>query len=466
MLQRLSIILTALGILAFALPSTAAAAKSIVVHIDGPEAASVREKIGGMLPTGLKLGQSEELFSALEVAGYTRGANSRLGVSADLRSAIGNAASDALTKAGMHGAVIGQVIENAKKLQLRVMVLTYNKGAAADSLITIGTRKKRNKRWRMKLGAIRGAIEFSLFELTRAPDKLPGSTKSASSSGDGDGDDGDDDGDDDDEDDEKEDKKRLVSRRYKTPKGVAMRRLYIGIIGEGGGRDFKYTTPITENLRPYSLSMYPRPGLAVELYPAMFRRKAQSLAPIGLAVSYVQAVGLSSEATNQDAAAAATAITTTWSRLLVDLRYRLELGDAGHSFSPYAGIGKETFSLEVPAGDPLETELPGVDYMNARVGAEFSIAMGKIGIVVHGEYLLPLSTGTVGEDFFPTGTAVTAFNTGGKVNYQLNKSWHFQVGGYYSQYSYTFTSAAGDIHQASGAKDVYYAGTVGLIHSR
>lgn len=214
------------------------------------------------------------------------------------------------------------------------------------------------------------------------------------------------------------------------------------------GRRYTYNDRRTDNLRPYKAFGVSMLGFEADIYPGAIAG-VKAAADIGLMLGYRQTVGLKS-APKDDSS---NEIGTSWSELDLALRYRLNLESL--QLGANLGYGKQAFTFDVAASDPMKDQVPEVSYGFLRIGLDARAALGPVHGLFAVAYRHVLGVGKVKDDYFPE-DKVTAFDLLAGASYPLMK--HLEAFGalYYTRYGHVFTVKETDEYVAKGAADQYY----------
>ena len=228
--------------------------------------------------------------------------------------------------------------------------------------------------------------------------------------------------------------------------------LRLGAALQGGSRHFAYVDRLTPTLRPYDLFMAPLVGIRVDFDP-FARSRAALLNGLGVTGEYARAFGLSSA----DAGGARSS--TSWQNLRVDVRDRVRLGEAVFA-GLHAGFGAIDFSFDDALGP--QAELPGVAYRVVRAGADGQGALGDLRLYGAASYLVPLSTGAVG-DLFPR-TKVGGVEARVGLARSITRAFDLSLELVYTRFFYTLRPEPGDSFVAGGALDEMACASLGLTY--
>jgi hypothetical protein len=228
--------------------------------------------------------------------------------------------------------------------------------------------------------------------------------------------------------------------------------LRLGVALQGGSRHFAYVDRLTPTLRPYDLFMAPLVAIRADFDP-FFRSRAALLNGLGVTGEYARAFGLSSA----DAGGARSS--TSWQNFRVDVRDRTRLGDAVFA-GLHAGFGAIDFSFDDALGP--QAELPGVAYRFVRAGADGQGALGDLRLYGAASYLVPLSTGAVG-DLFPR-TKVGGVEARVGLGRSIARAFDLSLELVYTRFFYTLRPEPGDSFVAGGALDEMACVSLGLTY--
>jgi hypothetical protein len=237
---------------------------------------------------------------------------------------------------------------------------------------------------------------------------------------------------------------------------------------ELGGRSFHYTlSPAnTENLRPYDIFPAPLLWVSGELYPAALT-DITFAKDLGLAASYAHAVGVDSAATQGRTFA------TSWTKLLLGLRYRIRTGDAS---DPLLGLGLGymrqscIFSAEGEEALDIAGAVASVDYEAVRPSIDLRIPLGAVSLMAGFAYLGVVSAGEVYDRFTPfnRGTngnaSLGAIELLAAMGVEVTQGVELRLAFEYSRYFYSFEPVPGDPYVAGGALDQFFGIRMGAFY--
>ncbi len=241
--------------------------------------------------------------------------------------------------------------------------------------------------------------------------------------------------------------------RYKRAAGLGGAALILRPGYTGAGRNYAYADPRTPNLRPYKAMFISMVGGSGELYPAVWAGLS-IVDDIGLRGGYWQAIGLKSSTGGGD-----TDYTTTFSAMDVGLTGRFHLGDSLLSLN--VSYGTLTFDLAVPASDPLAEQVQNLAYGFLRAGLDFRLVLDRLAILAGGAYRHVLSTGPLGDDFFPSSSAL-GFDAHLGAAYELLGFLELYGRGNFVQFIHSFDPRDGAAYAADGATDLYWGAELGV----
>ncbi|AKT41596.1 hypothetical protein [Chondromyces crocatus] len=409
-------------------------AKSIAVHIEGPDGDSMNAAIQAIVPETLQVVDPDTFTSALKKAG--------------VRPPLGKAISDerqrkrvlpkirkALDAAGIEAVVLGLMRKvGARKELYLVYVDRGSDELPIDEPIALRGNEADHLR---SIDATLGPVLRDLAPAATMPEKIEPEEKPKE------------------EPDEKKDEKKdePVGARPKNQVGTALFVIDGGL--ELGGRWFNYSEPLTENIRPYSVFGAPLINLGGELYP-FAGTGVPFIKDLGLTVSFARALGLSSAEEGGES------VGTTYQRFDIGLRERIRLGSNDQSaiLGIGAGLRLQTFGYENTDIDGL---LPDVSYTLVRLGLDLRAPVGPVALLAGFDFFIPMSSGLVYEQF--TDPSVLGIALGGGVAIPISSGLEARVRLDYSRFFSSFTPARGDRFIAGGAVDEYLGIRLGAAYA-
>ncbi|WP_437692435.1 hypothetical protein [Sorangium sp. So ce176] len=412
------------------------ASKSIAVHIEGPNAAAIREDILALLPETLGVVEQAAFSKALKGAGQTKPVGDTLVSKAQRKKAL-----DRIRKAGKaakaEGVIYGVSRTNKKKKkEVHLVYVDENAGdLSVDSAVPVtGSRDDRKKALEELLGPTLAQIAPPPPEEDKASEGGEGGDEQKGEEGDGDGDG---------EETASEDAGAADrgGKRKRNDVNSALFSVEVGV--EFIGRWFDYSDPRTNNLRPYSVFGQPALSIAGEVYPLASTNIAV-LKGLGITAGYARALGLNSAVGDGDP------ISTTYQRINLGLRERLSIGEASQ-LGISAGLRFLTFDIEAPAD--LARTVPNVSYTLFRAGLDGRFPVGPVALALGAEYLLPLSSGSVYERF--TGASVQGIGAMAGLMIPVATGVEARVLVEYARFFSSFQPEQGDPYIAGGAIDQY-----------
>ncbi|WP_434047339.1 MULTISPECIES: hypothetical protein [Sorangium] len=410
------------------------ASKSIAVHIEGPNAAAIREDILALLPETLGVVEPAAFSKALKGAGQTKPVGDTLVSKAQRKKAL-----DRIRKAGKaakaEGVIYGVSRTNKKKKkEVHLVYVDENAGdLAVDSAVPVtGPRDDRKKALEELLGPTLAQIAPPPPEEDKASEDAEGGDEQKGEEGEGDG-----------EETASEDAGAADrgGKRKRNDVNSALFSVELGV--EFIGRWFDYSDPRTNNLRPYSVFGQPALSIAGEVYP-LASTDIAVLKGLGITAGYARALGLNSAVGDGDP------ISTTYERINLGLRERLSIGEASQ-LGISAGLRFLTFDIEAPAD--LARTVPNVSYTLFRAGLDGRFPVGPVALALGAEYLMPLSSGSVYERF--TGASVQGIGAMAGLMIPVATGIEARVLVEYARFFSSFQPEQGDPYIAGGAIDQY-----------
>lgn len=224
------------------------------------------------------------------------------------------------------------------------------------------------------------------------------------------------------------------------------------------GRGFSYSDPITGNLRPYSVTFMPTPGVSVEAYPLTLVGNP-ALAGLGLSFGFRTSLGVKSARANSTLE-----FPTTYSALEVGAHYRISLGEGfgGPALIPAIGWSSTSFELS-PVEGTREEQLPNVSYPGLKLGLGFDTPLfASVRLFGDGAFVI---VGAPGEIISDTFFAIGSVNgLVARLGFSVGFMDHVaaEVGVAYQHFFYDFDPEVGDTFVAGGALDQYVVGKAGV----
>ncbi len=215
---------------------------------------------------------------------------------------------------------------------------------------------------------------------------------------------------------------------------------------EIGTRDFRYTDRRTAALRDYTLTAAPLVAVGGEAYPFAASGRA-FVADLGVAGDYARAFALASA----PASSSSGSVGTEWSRFAVGPRLRIRpLGDGGPLLHASLQYGEESFALA--SSDALgNAALPAVAYRYLRPDVDARFALGRFAAHFGAGYLAVLAGGAVAERFPSASVGGVEAHLG--VAFTLARGLELRADADYRRYFYSLHPAPGSALVAGGALD-------------
>lgn len=411
------------------------ASKSIVVHIEGPNAAAIREDILSFIPETLEVVDRGDFSKALKGAGQTKPAGDTLLSKAQRKKVL-----DRIRKAGKavnaEGVIYGVSRTNKKKKkEVHLVYVDENAGdlAVDDAVPTAGSRDDRKKALEELLGPTLAQIAPPPPEAEKASEDGEGGEGDDAGGGEGEAKDG--------EGDDAGGGDGGGGKRKRNDINSALFSVELGV--EFVGRWFDYSDPRTNNLRPYSVFGQPALSIAGEVYP-LASTDIPVLKGLGITAGFARALGLNSAVGDGDP------ISTTYQRINLGLRERLSIGEASQ-LGINAGLRFVTFDIEAPAA--IAATVPNVSYTLFRAGLDGRFPLGSVALGLGADYLMPLSSGPVYERF--KGPSVQGIGATAGVMIPIATGIEGRVLVEYARFFSSFQPEQGDAYIAGGAIDQY-----------
>ena len=218
-------------------------------------------------------------------------------------------------------------------------------------------------------------------------------------------------------------------------------------------RALSYNDDIFGELRPYDVVGAPAVGLSATWFPAAAFTD-EWYRHIGLDIAGQYAFALSSQ--NADGETFPTSA-LQWD---VGAYGRLPLGR--HEIGLLLGVGGESFVIDDTASG-VSPEVPGVSYVNARVGGRVRVFVTDgISVRAEGGYRFVFGAGAITDaEWFPR-ASIGAADAQVGVSYELAYGFYADVGFAMRRYFYSFNPEPGDPWIAGGAADQYFIGNVSM----
>ena len=435
---RLAFALVA-GIVVVLLATSAfAQSKSIVVYVEGPDAASARAPVLQVVPKTLGVVDPDAFSKALAQAGQRGPMGNQIAIARG-REKVLERVRKAIGAVGAEGAVIGRVRRTRSGGQ-EVWVLFVDPipgDLAVDEAVPLEAGD-RAAPFRAALGPSLDAVAPAETKKIEAPAKPEASAATSEGT------------------DAAEEEPAAEGDRKPHDIGTAL--FVAGLAFEMGGRRFEYSDPLegSTNLRPYDVFGAPLAVVHGELYP-LAGTSAPIARDLGLTVSFAHAFGLSSSTSGGDP------IGTNYNRFNAGLRLRIRTGDAG---SPVLGVsggfGLVSFTFDDPPPD-IADSLPGVSYAVLRGGIDGRVPLGSVLALTAGfDYLGALSAGDVYNRF--TGPSIGGIAARAGFAVTVTEGIEMRLGAEYTRFFYAFEPEVGDAYVAGGALDELLALSLGAAY--
>lgn len=424
-----------LGFVAFAAASAPAsvsaaepaATKVLAVHVEGPDAASVRADIEASLPDRITVATAKEFSAALKKAGQGK----PLGVAmtnpkprGKLLPKVQKAASSLGADAVLVGIV--QKVRGEKKVHL-VWVNADDATTPVDEVVSLkGSEDERRK-------VIAAAITSTVEQFAPPPPPEPTEEAAPPPS-------------------EEKPKEEASPERVRHQAGSSIITAEVGF--EMGGRVFTYSDGISGNLRRYDVYGAPMAAAAIEVFPAAMTT-IPVLRDLGITAGYARAFGLSSATEDGDPAG------TVYQRITAALKYRIPISrPTGPVIGVLGGVRWQTFEIDAPTA--LRTQVPNVDYLAIRAGVDGWFPIGPVAAMVGFEWIEPLATGEVYERF--SGPSVHGISATAGLAVRFDSGLQIRLSGEYLRFFSGFDPVLGDAYVAGGALDQFFGVRLGLAY--
>jgi hypothetical protein len=419
------------------------APKKLAIHIEGKNAAALRDQISAIAPEGVDTIDNAEFDKAIRASGLPPALGMNI-VSPGARRVVLPRLQKAMEKTGADAAVIGLEIFYGKHQLAFIYLVKGASDVAFEDKIDLGTSDNAQRK------ALKKEFEGLFADLAPPPPPPPPpppeKTEEELAA----------------EREAEEAKKRAF--RPNTPGGelVAVRAGF-----QDGFRWFDYDNPVTSNTRPYKIAGPAGLGVGLEVYPAAMT-DIVVLRDIGLFVDYGQFFGVRSE-TKSDGPTAARGFSGTWNRLDTGLRFRLRLGAPRKPFviglSGGYGFQNFVFTADDDFSDQITNQIASVRYRYLRAGLDARLPVAFVAFLPSFSYLGPLAPAgdTVYARF--TGPSVKGIEVGLDIAFVLPLGFEVRAPGVaYTRYFASFDAQPGDAYRADGAVDQYLALRGALVY--
>jgi hypothetical protein len=414
--------------------------KTIAVHIEGAKAATYRDRVIQVVPEGLEV-VSEGKFRQSLARGGLRGGMGYAVTSAKQRPMLFRVIRKAIKNAKVEGAIVGRVRASKKGgLEMVVVYIDESDSLGLDEVVSLKGSEEE------QIANLAEVLVPVLGELAPAPEPEPTPEPEPDDEGPSDelGDDDEEDDDDDDGGDSEFEPNRPGSELFSVGVGV-----------EFGGRFFDYNDVPDgfDNLRPYDVFGVPGLLLTGEIYPAA-TLDITVLSDIGLAVSFMQAFGLSSQTDDE-----ALQFSNTYNRFTGGLRYRFRIGDKDDNPIVLGAAGdfgflNFTFEPDNEASVTNADEVGTVKYLFLRGGLDARIPLVDwFALTPRFAYIGPLSGGDAYDRV--NGSSVGGLDLELMLAFMVGAGFEVRTGLEYIRYFASFDPQVGDTFVAGGALDQY-----------
>ncbi len=211
-------------------------------------------------------------------------------------------------------------------------------------------------------------------------------------------------------------------------------------------------------MRPYELDAAPAFKLAVETHPAAFFSRGVAHM-VGLVAGYGRAFAL------QSTDSRGVAYDTTAWEATVGLRLRAPLDPSDPDLALVAAWHRQVFYVRAEEGRALRG-VADLVYDSARLGVSARVPVGeRFSVRADAAYLFVVSTGELGEAFFPHATS-GAVDASAAVAARVTAGVEARLGVEVRYYFHTMNAEPGDAYQVAGASDRYLFGTLGVAWRR
>ncbi len=414
-------------------PIDADGGKRLAIHVEGKNAAALRDQIIAAAPEGIVVLEGPDFDQAMRVAGLPPVLGAAIQLPAQ-RKLLLRALNRAMDRVNVDAVLLARELIAGRKHELGVVFyLKGAKDAAFDERIDLGDSDNAQRK------AIKKTIGPELQKLAPPPpteQELPPEKS--------------------DEEKERERKAEEEKRHAYKPHVPGGEIVALRVGAEIGGRWFRYNDPVSSNTRPFSILGPPAIAAGVEVYPAAFTRVVV-VRDLGLYLDYAHYPGFRS----QTGAPNNLGYGGTWNRLNTGLRFRIRLGD---EMKPFVigivggyGFHNFVFNPDDDAAAAILNELPSVKYQYLRAGVDARLPFSIVALLPRFSYLGPLASpdGTVYPRFRSPSTK--AIEAGLDIAFVLPLGFELRGGATFTRYFSSFQPEAGDAFVAGGAADNFLA---------
>jgi len=235
------------------------------------------------------------------------------------------------------------------------------------------------------------------------------------------------------------------------PRGGEAPMLVVSAGADLVGRNLSYKNLTAGALYPYQLSLGAAPRVAAEVYPLAHISDGM-LQRLGVTAEGTVALGWASK-TN----APGTQLSYPTSMSRFDIGALMWLGSPTISVAPEFALRLFNFSTGNASNGTAFTVLPNVSYSALRLGAALRFVTGELVTLELGGGVMPVlgASSLIGSTYFTRGSGL-AFEIEGGAWVHFTPHLGLAVLGDFTQYGFSFTSAATDTYRADGASDSQY----------
>ncbi|MDI1430558.1 hypothetical protein [Polyangium sorediatum] len=421
-----------LGFVAASAPASASAAepaakKILAVHVEGPDAGSVRGDIEAVLPDRIVVATTKEFSAALRKAGQSKPLGAAM-TNPKQRDRLVPRVQQAASILDA-GAVLVGIVQKARG-ETRVHLVWVNAeddATPVDTAVSLkGSEDERRK-------AIAAAITSAVETYAPPPPPEPKDTEAPPPA-------------------ETKPKEEEPPARVRHQAGSSIVSAEVGF--EIGGRVFTYSDGISGNLRRYDVYGAPVGAVSVEVFPAAMTT-VPVLRDLGLSLGYARAFGL------QSATEGGEPVDTVYQRVTAALKVRIPLSrPTGPVIGVLGGVRWQTFAIDAPGA--LGSQVANVDYLAIRAGVDGWIPIGPVAAILGFEWLEPLTTGVVYDRF--SGAKVHGITAAAGLAVRFETGLQVRLTGHYDRFFSDFDPVLGDAFVAGGALDQFFGVRLGLAY--
>lgn len=442
-------------------------AKAIAIKTEGPKADEIREIIVELVPEGIEVLDDVEFTRGLGRMGLPGGRIAFALTNPRQKPILLKVVRKTVAAAGLEGAVIAR-IRARRGIEL---LMVYQEAEGEPIIDTSVPLKGDREDWKATIRQTLDPVfeDMAPVEEEPEPDQPPAEKKKKKKKKRKRPED-EDEKDEDEEDDEGAD--------YQPNRvGSELFSLFAGI--EFGGRFFSYSESIANSPQTRPYDMFGSPGIHFggEVYPAA-TAELPFISDLGLTISYMHALGVSSETADQ-----LYQFDSTYNRLWAGLIYRFRLADRNEypaiiNLSTRFGMMNFTFDPVDPTAEAIDTEVAEVGYLLFRPGVDMRIPAGEIFAMMPSfGILVPVgledgpvvdAAGNVTADSVVyerfRGASVLGIDMGFGFAFAIDAGFEIRGGFEYTRFWSSFEPEVTDAYVAGGALDQFVALRLGAAY--